>query len=268
MQAFFSVLPVTLGSVALLFLAVWVVSVVRRDASVVDVLWGLGFAFVALVAYGACAAPTSRSRVVVALTFLWGVRLALYLTWRNSGQGEDFRYGAMRRRHGDRFAWVSLYTVFGLQAALCWVISLPVQAAIVSPTPAGLGLLGALGVVLFAVGFFFESVGDLQLARFKADPLNRGKVMDRGLWAWTRHPNYFGDAMVWWGLFALALPTPAGIFTLPAPLLMTFLLLRVSGVALLERSLVKRRPEYKEYMERTSAFFPRPPRPRAAHRSG
>jgi steroid 5-alpha reductase family enzyme len=174
----------------------------------------------------------------------------------------------MRRRHGDRFAWVSLYTVFGLQAALCWVISLPVQAAIVSPTPAGLGPLDALGLFLFAVGFFFESVGDLQLARFKADPLNRDKVMDRGLWAWTRHPNYFGDAIVWWGLFTLALSTPVGIFTLPAPLLMTFLLLRVSGVALLERSLVKRRPEYKEYMERTSAFFPRPPRPRAADRTG
>ncbi|HME68599.1 MAG TPA: DUF1295 domain-containing protein [Myxococcota bacterium] len=268
MQAFFSALPLTLGSLALLFLAVWVLSVVRRDASVVDVLWGLGFAFVALVAYGACDAPTSRARLVLALTVLWGARLALYLTWRNSGEGEDFRYGAMRRRHGGRFAWVSLYTVFGLQAALCWVISLPVQAAIASPTPAALDLLDALGVVLFGVGFFFESVGDLQLARFKADPMNRGKVMDRGLWAWTRHPNYFGDTLVWWGLFMLALATPVGIFTLPAPLLLTFLLLRVSGVPLLERSLVKRRPEYKEYMERTSAFLPRPPRRRAAHRSG
>ena len=268
MQAFFSVLPLTLGSLALLFLAVWVLSLVRRDASVVDVLWGIGFAFVALVTYGACGAPTSRARLVLGLTVLWGARLALYLSWRNSGQGEDFRYGAMRRRHGERFAWVSLYTVFGLQAALCWVISLPVQAAIASPTWETLGLLDALGVVLFAVGFFFESVGDLQLARFKADPMNRGKVMDRGLWAWTRHPNYFGDAVVWWGLFTLSLSTPVGIFTLPAPLLMTFLLLRVSGVALLERSLVKRRPEYKEYMERTSTFWPLPPRRRAAQRSG
>jgi len=266
MQPFLSVLPLTLGSLALLFLGVWALSVARQDASVVDVFWGVGFGFVGLVSYGACDAPTSRARLALALTLLWGVRLALYLSWRNAGQGEDFRYAAMRRRHGDRFAWVSLYSVFGLQAALCWLISLPVQAAIASAGPAALGLLDALGVALFALGFFFESVGDLQLARFKADPLNRAKVMDRGLWAWTRHPNYFGDTVVWWGLFALALSTPVGIFTLPAPLLMTFLLLRVSGVALLERSLVKRRPEYKEYMERTSAFFPRPPRSRTLHR--
>jgi len=266
MQAFFSVLPLTLGSLALLFLVVWALSVARRDASVVDVLWGLAFGFVALVAYGACESPTSRARLVLGLTVLWGGRLALYLAWRNAGQGEDFRYAAMRRRHGARFAFVSLYSVFGLQAALCWVISLPVQAAIVSSSPGSLGALDALGVVLFAVGFFFEVGGDLQLARFKANPVNRGKVMDRGLWAFTRHPNYFGDATVWWGLFALALSTPVGIFTLPAPLLMTLLLLRVSGVPLLERSLLKTRPDYKEYMERTSAFFPRPPRARAAKR--
>jgi steroid 5-alpha reductase family enzyme len=259
MQPFLSALPLTLGSLALLFLGVWALSVARRDASVVDVFWGVGFGFVALVSYGACDAPTVRARLVLALTLLWGVRLALYLSWRNAGQGEDFRYAAMRRRHGSRFASVSLYNVFGLQAALCFLISLPVQAAIASPGPATLGPLDALGVALFALGFFFESVGDLQLARFKADPTNRDKVMDRGLWAWTRHPNYFGDTVVWWALFTLSLPTQVGIFTLPAPLLMTFLLLRVSGVALLERSIVKRRPEYKEYMERTSAFFPRPP---------
>jgi steroid 5-alpha reductase family enzyme len=268
MPAFLSVLPLTLGAVALLFLAVWVLSVLRRDASVVDVLWGLGFVFVALVAYAACDTPTPRARLVLSLTALWGVRLALYLSWRNAGQGEDFRYGAMRRRHGARFALVSLYSVFALQAALCFVISLPVQAAIVSPVPATLGSLDALGSVLFGVGFFFESVGDLQLARFKADPLNRGRVMDRGLWALTRHPNYFGDTLVWWGLFSLALSTPLGLFTLPAPLLMNFLLLRVSGVPLLERSLVKRRPEYKQYMERTSAFFPRLPRRSGLLRKG
>ena len=258
--AFLSVLPLTLGAVALLFLAVWSLSLLRRDASVVDVLWGLGFACVALVSYWVCDAPTSRARLVLFLTILWGLRLALYLGWRNAGQAEDFRYGAMRRRHGTRFALVSLYSVFGLQAALCWVISLPVQAAIASPVPATLGPLDGLGTLLFVVGFFFESVGDLQLARFKADPFNRDKVMDRGLWALTRHPNYFGDTVVWWGFFVLALSTPVGLFTLPAPLLMTFLLRRVSGVPLLERSLVKRRPEYREYIERTSAFFPRLPR--------
>ena len=124
----------------------------------------------------------------------------------------------------------------------------------------GLGLLDALGVALFATGLLFESIGDVQLARFRADPANRGKVMDLGLWRYTRHPNYFGDSLAWWGLFTIALATPLGPFTLLSPVLMTFLLLRISGVALLERSIAKRRPDYVDYARRTSAFIPMPPR--------
>jgi len=260
MAAFLGILPVTAAALVAGFLAVWALSVARRDASIVDILWGLGFVLVAAVAFGASGPHTPRASLVLLLTTLWGARLAGYLFWRNHGQGEDFRYRAMRKRHGGRFALVSLYSVFGLQAALCWVISWPVQAAIASPAPDAWTGLDLLGVALFALGFVFESVGDLQLARFKGDPANRGRVMDRGLWAWTRHPNYFGDAVVWWGLFALALSTPAGWVTLPAPALMTFLLLRVSGVALLERSLQKTRPGYADYVARTSAFLPLPPR--------
>ncbi len=263
MAAFLNVLPVTAAALVAGFLVVWAISVARRDASIVDILWGLGFVLVAGAAFAAGGPSTPRARLALLLTGLWGVRLAGYLAWRNHGQGEDFRYRAMRKRHGDRFPVVSLYSVFGLQAALCWLISWPVQAAIASPGPAAWTALDGVGVALFVVGFVFESVGDLQLARFKADPANRGRVMDRGLWAWTRHPNYFGDAVVWWGLFALALSTPAGWITLPAPALMTFLLLRVSGVALLERSLRKTRPGYADYVARTSAFVPLPPRRRS-----
>jgi steroid 5-alpha reductase family enzyme len=200
-----------------------------------------------------------RAALALALTLLWGLRLGGYLLWRNAGHGEDPRYQAMRRHWGARFPLVSLVTVFALQGVLMWFVSLPVQVAIAS-TPTPFGALDALGALLFAIGLGFESVGDLQLARFKADPANAGRVMDRGLWRYTRHPNYFGDCLVWWGLFAIALATPAGVFTVLSPVAMTFLLLRVSGVALLERSIVKRRPEYRDYIERTSAFVPLPPR--------
>jgi steroid 5-alpha reductase family enzyme len=165
----------------------------------------------------------------------------------------------MRKRKGDRFAFASLYSVFGLQGILMWVISLPVQIAELSREPQRLTWLDFLGASLWLIGLCFEAIGDWQLARFKADPGNKGKVMDRGLWAYTRHPNYFGDALLWWGLFLIALAT-GGWWTVISPVLMTTLLMKVSGVALLEKTLVKTRPEYRDYVRRTSAFFPLPPR--------
>jgi len=245
---------------AAVFFALWQVSLRRRDASLVDVYWGPGFAAIAAIAYAGAPAPGARGALLLAMTALWGLRLGAHLGWRNRGRGEDPRYAAMRRRHGERFARVSLWTVFGLQAALMWVVSLPVQVALLRPAAAGLGALDAIGAALWATGLFFESVGDWQLARFRADPASRGQVMDRGLWRYTRHPNYFGDALAWWGIFAVAASTRAGRWTLPSPMLMTFLLLRVSGVPLLERSLVRTRPGYRAYAERTSRFVPRPPR--------
>jgi steroid 5-alpha reductase family enzyme len=251
----------TLAFTLAVFFLLWLVSLRIRDVSIVDVYWGPGFALIAALCFELTpeGAPV-RKLLVTALAFLWGARLGLYLFWRNHGRGEDPRYGAMRARHGEKFARVSLVTVFGLQALLMWFISLPLQVAQVSPVPAGLTPLDLIGAVLWAVGIFFEAAGDWQLARFKADPANGGRVMDRGLWRYTRHPNYFGDFLVWWGFFLIACATPIGWRMFPSPLLMSYFLMRVSGVPLLERSLSRRKPAYREYVERTSAFFPRPPR--------
>lgn len=252
------------GAVLSVMLALWGVSLVRRDASVVDLFWGPGFAIVAwtLVSIGpreVSAAPL-RAVVLAVLVTLWSARLAGYLAWRNAGKPEDWRYRKMREDYGASWWWKSLFIVFGLQGALMLVVALPLFGALVTPASAGLGALDALGLILFATGLFFETVGDLELARFKGDAANAGKVMDQGLWRYTRHPNYFGDFCVWWGLYAIALAGGAPLWTVAGPIVMSVLLLRVSGVALLEAGLSKRKPGYAEYVARTSAFFPRPPK--------
>ncbi|MGH7895049.1 MAG: DUF1295 domain-containing protein [Candidatus Binatia bacterium] len=255
MSSFVATLAVTTAA----FVVLWVVSLRTKDVSIVDIYWGPGFVVVANVAALTGAGTDPRRLLVLLLVSGWGLRLGGYLFWRNRGRGEDFRYAAMRRRIGPRFGLVSLVTVFLLQATLMWVVSWPVQWAVAVPSPPSLGLLDAVGVALWAVGLLFEAGGDLQLARFKADPTSAGRVMDRGFWRYTRHPNYFGDACVWWGLYALACGAD-GWWTLPGPVVMSVFLMRVSGVPMLERSLVKRRPGYAEYVARTSAFFPWPPR--------
>lgn len=255
-----SLFGATAAVAALAMLVLWTLSLALRDASIVDVYWGPGFAVIAATAFVASdGGDPGRRALLLALTSIWGLRLGLYLLWRSWGEAEDPRYQAMRRHFGARFPLVSLATVFALQGALMWFVSLPVQVAMLSG-PAPLGALDAIGVLIFGVGLCFETIGDVQLARFKARPDSAGRVMDRGLWRYTRHPNYFGDCLAWWGLFTISLATPAGIFTLLSPVLMTFLLLRVSGVAMLERSIAKRRPDYVAYIARTSAFVPRPPR--------
>jgi steroid 5-alpha reductase family enzyme len=248
-------------AIAAAMLALWALSLALRNASIVDVWWGPGIALGGLAAWrSAEAAPHPRTLLLLGLALLWALRLAGYLLWRNAGHGEDPRYQAMRRHWGPRFPWISLATVFALQGVLQWIVSLPLQLAAAAPGEAPLGVGDVLGAAAFAIGFGFEAIGDAQLARFLANPANAGRVMDRGLWRYTRHPNYFGDALAHWGLFAIALGTPHGAFAVVSPVLMTFLLLRVSGVALLERSIAKRRPEYAEYRRRTSAFLPIPPR--------
>jgi len=249
----------TAAFVAAYMLSFWIASLIKRNASIVDIGWGPGFAGIALIAAALGDGWAGRRFLLLALTALWGLRLGAYLFWRNHGQPEDYRYVAMRRHHGERFPWVSLYTVFALQGAIMWVVSLPVQVAAAAPTPAHWTLLDGLGVLLWCIGLFFEAVGDVQLARFKADPANRGRVMDRGLWRYTRHPNYFGDFCVWWGLYLVALSAPGTWWTAVGPALMAFMLMRVSGVPMLERSIAKRRPDYEEYARRTSSFFPLPP---------
>jgi steroid 5-alpha reductase family enzyme len=251
-----------LGSVMAMMLATWVASLVRRDASLVDRVWGLGFVVLVLTyaVLGEGAAP--RTWLVVALVSLWGVRLSAYLTWRNWGEGEDKRYQAMRRRASGSFALKSLVTVFGLQGVLAWLISLPLLAAATAASPPGLVWLDWLGVAVWLVGIVFEAGGDWQLSRFLADPANRGKVMDRGLWRYTRHPNYFGDTTVWWGYFLFALATGAW-WAAVGSALMTLFIVKVSGVAMTERSMAKSsRAGHAEYIRRTNAFFPGPPKDR------
>lgn len=246
-------------AIGLVMVGTWLVSVLLKNASIVDIVWGLGFVVTAWIARGVGDGDETRQWLLTVLTSLWGLRLAGYLAWRNIGHGEDFRYRSMRKRWGARFPIVSLVTVFGLQGVLMWIVSLPVQLGQDDPTP-DVGVVAFIGVAVYVFGLFFEVVGDAQLARFKADPANAGTVMDSGLWRYTRHPNYFGDACVWWGLALIAAETGSGAWGVIGALVMTIFLRRVSGVTLLERSLKKRRAGYEEYMARTSPFIPRRPR--------
>lgn len=250
----------SLGAVLAVFFVLWLISLKVRDASIVDMVWGAGFVLIAWIAYFLGDGAPARKLLMTGMVTLWGLRLSAYLVWRNWGKGEDYRYQAMRKEQGDRFPISSLWRVFGLQAFIMWLVSFPAQAAQMAPQPSNLGLLDFVGLGVFAIGIFFEAVGDAQLARFKGNPANAGKVMDRGLWRYTRHPNYFGDFMVWWGIYFVALSTISAWWTFFGPALMSFFLMRVSGVPMLERSLRAKRPDYEAYIQRTSAFFPRPPK--------
>jgi len=245
-----------------LMLATWLASLHLRDASIADIVWGLGFVLVAWTSLLAASRVGERGWLMAGLTTIWGLRLTGYLLWRKWGLSEDPRYAALRAREGSRFWLTSLGIVFGLQGLLIWLVSLPLQIAI--PQSGPLRLIDGAGLLVWAVGLLFEGVGDWQLARFKAQPGHAGRVCDRGLWRYTRHPNYFGDFLVWWGLWLLAVAGGAGLWTIVSPLLMSWLLIRVSGVALTERRLAQRSEEYRRYMQRTSRFFPWPPRKEAA----
>lgn len=247
--------PVVLAAVL-----VWLISLKLRDVSIVDSLWPLLFLMLA-----SCFALRSghwgpRALLTLGLVSVWALRLAIYITWRNRGHGEDRRYQAIRARNQPNFSFKSLYLVFGLQALLAWIVSLPLHGAILGDGALRAG--DAIGAALWLIGLVFEAGGDWQLARFKSDPANRGQVMDRGFWRYTRHPNYFGEFCIWWGFYAIA-ATAGAWWSVVGPLLMSLLLLRVSGVTLLEKDIGERRPQYAEYRRRTSAFFPatrrRPP---------
>lgn len=235
----------------------WGASLVRRDASLVDRWWGAAFVVVTAVVW-ASGPRDLRATVVLALVAIWGLRLSAYLTWRNWGHGEDRRYQTFRRTW-PAFWLTSAVGVFGLQGLLVWVVSWPVRHAVAVAVPwSG---VDALAVALWLVGFAFESGGDAQLAAFKARDDTDGAVLDTGFWRVTRHPNYFGDACQWWAFGLFGVTTPGGLPTVVGPAVMTFLLLRVSGVALLERDIEARRPAYADYVRRTNAFFPWFPRP-------
>jgi steroid 5-alpha reductase family enzyme len=235
----------------------WVISLPLRNVAIVDSLWSLLFLLAAIVYALTVVNAGPRTTLVITLVAIWALRLAGYITIRNWGHGEDRRYQAIRARNEPNFHIKSLYLVFWFQALLAWIISLPLLGAIASPRP--LIWLDYLGVAIWVVGFLFEAGGDWQLARFKADTANAGKVMDRGFWRYTRHPNYFGDFSVWWGLFSIALAAGAW-WSVIGPLIMSMLLMKVSGVGLLEKDIGERRPKYADYIRRTNAFFPWFPR--------
>lgn len=235
----------------------WLVSLRLRDASIVDPFWGPGFALATHAYYFVDGSFSVRGTLVLGLVVLWALRLGLHLLVRNRREGEDPRYQAMRERWGEAFPRVSLFRVFWLQGVLLWIISAPLFGAVVSDAP--IGAWDYLGTVAFFVGFAMEAVADNQLRRFKAEASNEGRVLDTGLWRYSRHPNYFGNALLWWGLYLIAVGGGAS-WTVFGPVIMTFLLLRVSGVTLLEKGLRKSRPGYEEYVERTSSFIPWPPK--------
>lgn len=248
-------------AVAGTMLTAWVVSLFRRDASIVDIAWGLGFVILAWAAAAHAGFEAPRTALLLGMVSAWGLRLAIHLGRRNLREGEDRRYREMRARI-PRFALVSLVTVFALQGVAMWVVALPVTLALGDTGERALGLLGVAGVALWGIGLAFETTADAQLARFRANPAHAGLVMDRGLWRYSRHPNYFGDACAWWGigLAAVEADVAAHAWTLVGPLLMTVLLMRVSGVPLLEPHLRASRPGYEAYARRTSAFVPLPPK--------
>jgi steroid 5-alpha reductase family enzyme len=220
----------------------------------VDIFWGIGFVIVTWLAFSLGQGYIPRKQMVAVLVTMWGLRLALHIFFRNWNQGEDFRYAKWREENGPRWWWVSLFQVFLLQGVLMWLISAPLIAAQTSGFPAIITPLEVIGVVVWMIGFLFEMIGDLQLMSFKQNPKNKGKVFTKGLWKFTRHPNYFGEAVLWWGYYIFALASGSW-WTIFSPIIMTYLLLKVSGVAMLERTM-KSKPGYEQYMRRTSAFFP------------
>jgi len=259
MESLFPILALNLGLACILMAAVWMVSVRLEDASIVDIAWGGAGALLAITSFIMADGNPSRKLLVTGMTVLWGFRLASHIGARKRGKGEDFRYAAMRADRPETFPRRSLVTVFLFQALLIWAISLPAQVAQVPTVPPGLAALDIAGVLVWLLGFGFETVSDRQLRRFLSDPRNKGRVMDQGLWRYSRHPNYFGDSLIWWGIYLVAAATPGGWLTIFSPLLMTFFLMKVSGVPMLEKALAARREGYREYMERTSSFFPWPP---------
>lgn len=241
-----------------LMVYLWLVSLRLKDSSIVDPFWGLGFLMSNFIYFAfSHTGAVERKLLLLVLVDLWTLRLSLYLYLRNRGKGEDKRYAAWRKEAGKAWWWRSFFNVFLLQGILMWLLSVPLLLG--QAGQGSLTWLDWLVVFIWLIGFFFESVGDWQLSAFKADTKNKGKVMDRGLWRLTRHPNYFGESLIWWAYGLIAVATGAW-WALFSPLLMTFLLLRVSGVTLLETNLKKAKPGYASYVKHTSAFIPLPPK--------
>jgi steroid 5-alpha reductase family enzyme len=251
-----------LAAVVILFAILWALSLRLENASIADVAWGPGILAIGLAYYFSSDGAPLRARLTLALLAAWAIRLAVHIGMRMRLHGEDARYVKWRDQYEDSWWWISFFRVFMLQAVIAWIISLPIYFAIVSLVPASLTLVDYLGILLFAAGLVIEAVSDEHLRRFRAERVNKGKVLDAGLWRYSRHPNYFGEAVLWWGFGLIGLAT-GGVPGLLGPAIMTYLLLYVSGVALLESTLIEK-AGYIQYVGRTPAFVPLPPRVRAA----
>jgi len=254
-MSFLNIYLLGLGFIIAFMSLLWVVSVVKKNASIVDPFWGFGFVLLAWLYYFQSEGLEERKLIITILVTIWGLRLSIFLGKRNWGKAEDFRYQQFRKDYGEhRYWWVSFFQVFLLQGVLLWLISAPILGAQNGANQA-LGIIDYTAILIWIFGFSFEVGGDYQLSKFKANPQNKGKVLDSGFWKYTRHPNYFGDGFQW---IAFALFSIANSCYLPllSALLMNFLLLKISGVALLEKTLSKTKPQYAEYVRKTPAFFP------------
>jgi len=259
-MSFLQIYIQALAVILILMSVLWIVSVIIKNVSIVDLFWGFGFVITSAFYFFKSDGYDSRKIILMTLVAIWGLRLSAYLAWRNYGKGEDFRYRNFRKKYGEkRYWWVSFFQVFLIQGILMWLISAPLLGAQFYGHDRTLNFLDYIGIILWLTGFMFEAGGDFQLAVFKASPDNRGKVLDKGFWRYTRHPNYFGDSSVWWGYGFMCLAT-GSYLPVSGTILMTILIIRVSGVVMLEKSLKEQKPQYREYIEKTSAFLPWFPR--------
>ncbi|MDP3746855.1 MAG: DUF1295 domain-containing protein [Phenylobacterium sp.] len=265
MPDFVVVLAINAGVVLALFVLAWAACVAMRDCTPVDSLWALGMGAVAVSTFLQTGGGTPRRVVLTAICVAWALRLGGYMLWRWRDHGPDRRYVRLldkaKTERGWNYGYAAFRLVFMLQMPLLWLVCLPVQLGQVAPESAELGALGLAGAGLAVLGLIFESLADWQLVRFRKDPANEGQVMDRGLWRYTRHPNYFGDACVWFGLWLVAAETTLGLFSIVGPLYLVFTLTRWSGVPTVEGRMRRRKPGYEDYMRRTSGFIPWPPKP-------
>jgi steroid 5-alpha reductase family enzyme len=238
----------------------WLMSLRLRDSSIVDIFWGFGFVVLAWAYFFLTSdGVPARKMLISILTTIWGLRLTMHILIRNWGKGEDFRYAKWREEAGPKWWWLSFFKVFLLQGVIMWIVSTPLLAAQIAQLPNQITVIDGIGFIVWGIGFFFEAVGDWQLRRFKSSPDNKGKLLTSGVWRYTRHPNYFGDAAQWWGFYLIAFAA-GGWWTIFSPIIMTTLLVRVSGVVMLERTLMDSKPGYREYTESTSPFIPWLPR--------
>ncbi len=235
-------------------ICLWLASLWIKNTSIVDMFWGMLFVGLAWGYVYTSPIATPRGFLIAFLVSLWGLRLSWHLAKRNGWQHEDHRYVAMRQRHGKHWPWLSLFVVFFLQGLIALIVALPIYSA--SNIAASWNIYDAIGLLLFIVGLLFEIIADHQLKVFKHDPQNRGLTMKTGLWRYSRHPNYFGDALLWWGLFLLGGAATGAWWNIISPILMTFLLMQVSGVPLTEQRMKKTRPDFSDYAACTSSFFP------------